>query len=498
MGAPSPKGPRGPERRLRLPCAELRTRPCFSWLLLLVTSLGAASGPSATARAFDVELDTDTSFQAYEVRSPGARAFLARRRLVSRLGLRLAHDLAEPDGEGRAPRITAEVQLRLEQNFGSDCLVGADLCVNAVDHDDPAGWQPLAADTVLDVPAVWGGVSGLPLGTSVRVGRQLVLDPIGFARFDGLRADVVPVRWLRVGALAGLLVRGTSLAGTPRSDLQGSIRLAEADRVPWAETPVDTWVAGASLAGGPGPWLELGLSFRQMWEDDGDVLSRLGGSASSQPADWLRLDITGVLDLLTEEIIQASGRLAVGDDTLRVHAEAQRHVPRFDPGTIWAWFSVAPITQLDLGASWRLSSDLTLGGSIRGRHAELGGALGGDNREDDLDAGVDGYVRARWEGFEFGGTGFLWSGSLGPMAGAAFDVSRRLFGFLELALDVSVWHFDDPHRPDVYGTVLSEVLSARVRLSPEALVFVELQHATSRLVGHRFRGIVALRVDTWR
>jgi hypothetical protein len=493
MGAPIPKPlARAPDRP-RNHARARRLGPLFGAPAAL--ALLAVAAPT---RALDVELDTDTSFQVYEVRSPGARAFMARRRLLSRLALRLAHDLEEPDDEGRVPRVTAEVQLRLEQDFGRTCLLSSELCVNAVDADDPGAWQPLAADTVLDVPAVWGGISGLPLGTSVRVGRQLVLDPIGFARFDGVSARIVPARWLRLEALGGLLVRGTSLAGTARSDPQGSIRLERADRVPWAAPPVDTWVAGASVAGGPGRWLQLRLSFRQMWEPDGDVLSRLGAAASSQPADWLRLDATGVLDLLSDEIIEASARAAVGDETLRVHAGAQRHVPRFDPGTIWAWFATAPITQADLGARWRVSPDLTVGGSVRGRHAELGQPPGGQAREDDLDAGVDGYFRARWEGFRFGASGFLWSGSLGPLAGVTVDVSRRLLGFVELALDVSVWHFDDPIRQDRWGTVLSEALSARFRLSRETLVFAELQHATSRRVGHRFRGILALRVDTWR
>ena len=105
---------------------------------------------------------------------------------------------------------------------------------------------------------------------------------------------------------------------------------------------------------------------------------------------------------------------------------------------------------------------------------------------------------SRWEGFRFGASGFAWSGALGPLAGVSFDVRRPLFGWLELGLDVSVWHFDDPNREQLYGTVVSEVLSGRFRLSPETLVLAELQHATSRVVGHRFRGVIALRVDTWR
>ena len=84
------------------------------------------------------------------------------------------------------------------------------------------------------------------------------------------------------------------------------------------------------------------------------------------------------------------------------------------------------------------------------------------------------------------------------LAGASLDVTRAFFGWLELTLDVSVWHFDDPLRDESYGTVVSEALSGTVRLSPETLLFAEFQHAASRVVGNRFRGMLALRVDTWR
>lgn len=446
------------------------------------------------AAALDFELDTDTSFQVYEVRALGARAFMARRRLLSRLALRVAHDLEEPDDEGRVLRITADVQLRLEQEFGETCLLDRDLCVSAIDADDPSAWQPLAADTRLDVPAVWAQIEGLPLGTSARLGRQLVLDEIGFARVDGLRVEVAPLRWIRAEAIAGLLVRGTSLAATPRSELPGEIRLDTGDRVvPWADPPVDTWVAGASLSANAGRWLSVRLALRHMWEPDGTVLSRVSAAAASTPTSWLRLDASGVLDLLTEEVIRAAARVVVGEEELQVRAGVERHVPRFDPGSIWAWFAVAPIDQAELGASWRASPDVSLGGSLRGRRAELGGTQG-----DDLDAGVDGWLRARIEGFRLGGSGFVWSGALGPLAGVSVDIARPLFGWLELALDVSVWHFDDPNRAALYGTVLSEVLSARFRLTRETLLFAEVQHATSRVVGHRFRAVLALRVDTWR
>jgi len=461
------------------------TLPCSVAFALLLAA--------APAHAFDVHLDSDTSVQVYEVRSPGARAFMARRRLLSRVALSVSQNLTEPRDDGSAIRFGAGVQLRLEQDFGETCLLDRDLCVRATDSSDPGAWQPLAADTRLDVPAVWAEITGLPLGTGVRAGRQLVLDTIGFARFDGATVRVVPTGWIRAEALAGRLVRGTTLGGTARSGPQGALRLSEADRVPWASPEVDTWVAGANLAGGPGRWLQGTFSFRHMWESSGDVLSRLAAGLSSQPTAWLRLDASGVWDLLTSEVIEASGRVTLIGGELTARLEGSRHVPRFDPGTIWAWFSVAPIDQANLSLNWQVTDDFTMGGALKARHADVG-----EPYAVDVDGGFDAWLRARWEGFVLGVSGFGWTGALGPLAGLSVALSRRFFGFVELGLDVSVWHFDDPNRADLYGTVVSEVLEARFRLMPEVLAVAEVQHATSRVVGHRFRGLVALRVETWR
>jgi hypothetical protein len=35
-------------------------------------------------------------------------------------------------------------------------------------------------------------------------------------------------------------------------------------------------------------------------------------------------------------------------------------------------------------------------------------------------------------------------------------------------------------------------------VTPETIVFLEFSHAASRTVGNRFRGMIAIRVDTWR
>ena len=71
----------------------------------MLGAVAATVGLTSRGVAFDAQLDADTSFQAYEVRSVGARAFHARRRLLSRLALTVSHELTEPDDEGRVVRI---------------------------------------------------------------------------------------------------------------------------------------------------------------------------------------------------------------------------------------------------------------------------------------------------------------------------------------------------------------------------------------------------------
>ena len=454
-----------------------------------------ASLVASPASALDVELDSDTSFQAYEVRAPGVGALMARRRLLSVLGARVTQRLGEADAEGRVVRLSVEARLRIDQDFGETCLVDRALCIAATDASEPATWQPLAADTRVDAPTLHAEVTGLALGLSARLGRQLVLDAIGFARFDGLELAIAPHHAIRVSTYGGWLVRATTIGGSDRSDPQGSLRLdVDPSRVPWAAPPAETWVVGAAVEGGAAPWLRGRIALRHAWEPGGQVISRVSLSASSVPLSILRIEATGVLDLLTTEVIDAHAALALGDEELGLRASVDRRVPRFDPGTIWAFFAAAPIGELRLAGHWRISPWLDVSLGLRGRRAELGQLAQGE----DLDAGADGALRARIEGFRVDASGFVFSGSLGPLAGAELAVTRRFFDYLELAAIVTLWHFDDPLRQDSFGTVLSELLSARFRISPEASLYGELSHATSRTIGHRFRGIVALRIDTWR
>jgi hypothetical protein len=468
-------------------------------LAALALFLPASRGLSTSrARALDVELDSEAAFQVYEVRTPGANAFLARRRLVSNLGLRVVEGFGELEPDGRRIRLSVALRLRLYHDFGDDCLIGRELCVRASDAREPGGWQPLAPSAIADLPMAWVAVDGLPLGVASRLGRQLEIDPIGLLRFDGIWVRVAPAAWIVADAYAGLMVRGTSLLGTPQFELPGLMRVdrgANTDpRVaPFTDPPATTWVIGAGVRGGPGPWLELGAVFRQAWEESGTVLRRLGLSASSEPASLLRLEAIGVLDLLDLALIDALAAVEVRGGIGTVRAAVERRVPRFDPGSVWAWFQAASIDQVRLGGTLRVGDDVEIGGALRGRRAALGGT-----QDEDFDAGVEATLAARIERVDASMSGFVWSGALGPVAGVSLDARRRIIREIAIGLHGSVWQFDDPLRPELYGTVVSESLDGIFNLTEQASIVVELQHAASRIVGHRFRGIVWLRVETWR
>lgn len=460
--------------------------------------LAALLSTRADARALDVEVDASTSFAAYEVRTPGAGAFLARRRLVANLGLRLVQPLTDPDPSGRVIRVTLAGRLRLDQNFGQDCLAPSGMCVQATDRGDLAAFQPLAGDTRLDVPLLYASIDGLPYGIGARIGRQMIADAIGFARFDGAQVSIAPATFLSFEADVGTLVRRTTLAGSSAFEPQGTMEIdlggLDPRRVPWADPTRTTWLAGASLRGGPGGYLMAGAAFRQLWDDDGSIVARrLGLTLTSDIDTLVRLDAVGVLDLLDGTLITGLASAEVHDARYSVRLSYDRQVPRFDPGSIWAWFYTAPIDQLRLSGSYRFTSDVELGAALRGRRAQLGAQIA-----DDLDAGVEGWLRARIERLSVNASGFGWSGSLGPVAGISLDLSRPIIPELALEAHVSLWHFDDANRENSYGEVVSESLIGVATLTAQTRVLVELTHSHNRVVGDRFRGIVTLLVETWR
>ena len=473
--------------------------------LALRCALGAglAAGFLATAavsaQADSVFVDADSTFVAYEVRSPGTTAFLSRRRFVQRIGTRYSTVLDSGDEERSPIRLTSSIRLRLDQDFGDDCLVADELCYRATDESDPSVFQPLARLTRLDAPEAWVEVGGLPGQSRVRAGRQLHLSPVGFMRFDGATAVTRPLPWLSFEAYGGVLVRRTSFFGSAAFEPVGALRLDQDelsdDAARLIADPTTTYAIGGFATVGTSRLLVGTVHFREVREDAGLVFRRGALSVASQPIDGLRFEGSTVFDLVDGALVDAQALVDVAvTDEVRVGAEFERHLPRFDPGTIWAYFDLVPIHEGKVRASWRASDVTEIGGALLGRVADFGENA---NRTE-WDAGGEAWLRTRILGVHTTLDAFVWGGALGPMAGVLLSGRRAVTSWLSIQGRGSVWHFVDPLREGLFGTSISEAIGFAIRVTDSTHVRGDVQHAYSRVVGHRFRGLLALSLEVWR
>ncbi|HEX2676676.1 MAG TPA: hypothetical protein VHM19_08550, partial [Polyangiales bacterium] len=282
----------------------------------------------AVARADDVEVDADTTLQAYDVQSPGTSVAWSRRRLTQTLGLRYVKPLEDAPRTGApAPSVSAHARLRLNQDFGDTCFIGDDLCFAVVNPARRGSYTPLANNGLLDLPIAYVEARDLPLGASTRAGRQLHFDSIGLTRIDGVSARIEPHPLFAVEALGGTLVRRESVAGSDAFVPDGIPRLKldplERERAPYIEPEITSWLAGASVEVGDEHVLRGNLAFRALLERGDWSERRLGAGLVSQPVAPLRLATHGVLDTIDPGVIDADASAELWLAPYRAHVELE-------------------------------------------------------------------------------------------------------------------------------------------------------------------------------
>jgi len=487
----------------------LRDRPLPRGVLLL--ALGAAFGVSEaqaqtwtsdapTARDEPAErsfwqLDSDASFTAYAIASTLSPVVFERRRFVETLGLRHVLLLGDDPREARY-RIETSVALRVDQDFGQDCLRNRDVCYDPVVPSDDLVYQPLARRTRLDVPTFHVELQG-PRGLRVRAGRQVAMDAAGMFRFDGARAAVAPFEWLAVSAQGGRQVRPGSFAGSPGLGVQGSIHLvlpeslAPSDYAYVAEPP-RTFVYGGAAELGVERVVRLRGFARELRDDDGLVLSYAGVGATSRPHRALLLRGDLVWELGDRELVEAYGEASVhlADTTTRVRV--RHHVPRFDHGSIWGFFDPVPVSQLEVAFDAPAMGDVRLGVIGRARRSAPG-----DENTVERDAGGELWGRLQRGAWRAELRGFLWAGSLSPVA-AVLGESRRVFARGAVWARASVWRFDDPWRAERDTNSVSVALGGAFQLTRATRFALDAEWAHSALVRHRLRVLFSFLVRAWK
>ncbi|MEM9073872.1 MAG: hypothetical protein AAGE52_35600 [Myxococcota bacterium] len=437
------------------------------------------------------QIQTGSLIVAYAVRSPRSPVTWERRRLVQQVGL--DHALLLDDPRDSRWRLISHLDLRLDQEFGQVCRRNAEGCLRETDVDARREFQPLVDDSRLDMPAAWVGLRG-PLG-QVSLGRVLVVDATGFARLDGGRAVLRPSRWSSIEAYAGRQTRDTSFASGPGFETQGSIRIDLPDslareRVPWIEEPSPTWMTGGKLAIGAERIVQARLAFREVQDRDGLVARRVAVGLTSRPVAALALRSDIVWDPTDGTVVDAFGEIEVAPiRPVRLRARVSHHEPRFDLGSIWAWFDLVPVDQGRLSARWK------------GERVELGGALAGrravQRERTERDIGGEGWVSIRRGGWRSSLRGWMWAGDLSPVAAVLLDL-RRVLTVVELYLRASVWHFDQPFQQELYATSLTSALGVAAQLTDNTRLRFEIEWAYNRIVGHRVRGLASVVLKAWR
>lgn len=463
--------------------------------LLGLAALLLWAAPTALGRADDAHVDATTTLQSYDVSSPATAVVWTRRRLTQTLALRYVKPLADSHDGAPPPSVQAEVSLRLNQEFGQTCLLGDRSCFAVIDPARRASYTPLASNGLLDIPLAYVEARDLGYGSTLRLGRQYHYDAVGFTRIDGVWARTAPSSLLAFESSFGTLVRRDSVAGADAFVSDGPVRLSidpqERARAPYIEPDLTTWVADGTVQIGDERWLRASATYRTALQQGGVVERRFGAAAVSQPLPALRVSAHGVFDAVDPQLIDA-------DTTTRIHLEPwnaelglERHVPRFDASSIWAYFDVAPTWLTTLGIGRQLTPGWDARVTLRGRRTEL-------SRAPDHDLGVEAFSSVHDERDQLGVSGFGWAGGTGPLWGSSLSGSHRVNVVITLEAEVSLMRIDDPLRTAMQGSSLYELVGARFAVTPESDLSVMLTHAHSDAVGDRLSLLAFLHLGAWR
>jgi len=455
----------------------------------------AASLLPLPALAFDGEVRADTQAQAYQVRGPAGAPLLSMRRFTQTLTLAAFERLR------RGVVWTVRARLRFDSDFGTACDLTGDRCLDELNRSRAAEFAPLFARRTLDLPFAWLEGAGLFGGTAeVRLGRQLVTDPLGFFLFDGARLRVRA--WDRVvfEAYGGLETRTGFPLSNGRYERDG---LQRADRSTW-DASLATRVNDRSLAGAlsfavetanAGP-LFARATWRRVWGDDGVAEEKLGLAADVQVSTRWRAYVEAVHSIPQQQVSSVIAGATWAGEGASFGAELSRWRPTFDLTSVWASFWTDPIDEGRLRGEIPLGRGWSLRAGTHGRRYALSDAPASDNGpalDDQWSGGGELGALLRRGRYDASARLFGEGGSLGARAGA--DVTTRVWArwqVVRVDAGVSAWVVDDTLRPERSVASLGLVVGTLLRLGRLADLTLSFEDDINRIVGHRLRAVAML------
>jgi hypothetical protein len=487
------------------------------------------------ASAYDADVDATIAAQAYQLKGISGDPVLSRRRITSTLALGV-YNLVDTGEAG--PRVFFRARMRIDGDFG---VSSEEYNLKSPDYARfIPGLQPAPVDLM------YGYVEGKRFArgyVGFKLGRQYVIDPLGFYAFDGLLLNLTTPAYFRVEAYAGFEVRGGLPLSSARWDGSGIQRGDRTDidrsRLPSLQPakPAPMYAVAIETAGPT--WVHGRLTYRKAWNtgptfvggggallgpdqigvyDQKRVSSeRLGYGASVQLSDVASLQGNLVYDLYGRRwnSIEASGDVFVGKRVTAGLAYSYWH-PIFDADSIWNVFGIEPMddasVRLEVDPTERLSlsADAMVRRYLSDDSAQAGAT---DNTTTGLPrvtydtassyapgGGLRG--RYKWATATMVLRGSVLDGDQGRRVGADLSLDKVIDGRYLLDGRLSLWNFQDKLRSDGdrnsrTATSIGYVLGAGYKLSPEATTQLQFEHDVNRLVGMRYRLFAVLNVRVW-
>jgi hypothetical protein len=509
---------------------------------------------ASDAAALDGEATSDSSAQAYDVRSPTGETILTRRRFTTTLGLGAYDLLGASQGDPRAPELSLRLRLRYDADYGTSA--------SETDPTQTSSFVPGLTPGLVDL--MYGYLEGrrfLGGWAGFKLGRQYMTDVLGWWSFDGGEVSVTTPYYVKAELYGGLEQRGGLPLSTSRFEADGVWRgdrssfTAPASVYGGAVAPAGSNVypafqsaniapaIGAALESTGVSWLHARLTYRRVYNtgtsNTADFATGLAGPTSYSGArisserlgyavDANMTSVGGakagiVYDLYRSEITSAYASLdAYVAQKVTLSADYDFYQPAFDGDSIWNFFAGSPRNDLGVRANAELTRHLSIGGGAHVRIFSVqtspfnpfdpasGQAYSPSTLCAPLSATAapcgtvyptnaysfdeGGSLSARWRTGDtrivLHGTGDF--GDQGNRVGGDLSGEHTFETRYLVGARAGVWHWKDDLRPDRATTSFQYVANVGYRFLPRCSGSVEWEHDINSLVGQRFRVLFVL------
>jgi hypothetical protein len=500
---------------------------------------------SVPARAIEPELTSDSSAQVYDVRSPTGQTVLDRTRFTSTLGVNL-YDILGQNTPGQGYRDGPELDFRARVRYDADYGISG----GETDPTNYSSFVPGLADNSGLVDVMYAYIEGrrfLHGVVSFKLGRQYVVDSLGWWSFDGAEVKATLPYYFAVEGYGGLEVRGGLPLSTSRFEAGGIWRGNRTNFDPSLYPqfqPADVAPAvGAAIESSGVSWLHSRLTYRRVY-DTGSIGVAEFANPNLPPGPNSTYDQTRIstdkLGYAVEADLRKVGAVKAGlaydlynvrfsqiyasldvyaTKRLTLSADYDFYAPSYDADSIWNVFASEPINDVSLRGSY-VKGHLALSAGAHARIYDLytsnpnAQSVGGSSPNivnppaaplgtyptngHPFDEGGDVSAKYKWGEGNLGLRAAADVGDAGDRVGGDLSGQRVLETRYLFAGRLGVWQWDDKLRPDRDATNFGYMLGVGYRFAPRCQTMFEWQHDMNRLVGQRFRGLLTLSVAIGR